>query len=146
MFGNYPCEVEDLLRFRNWNPFKTRNLWQGINYLELVPVHRLEWQEDTEQNRVVVLVPRYRDFLFGRLVQPRLGPSKRFLRVPLEQRGSFLWREMDGKRTVAELSQAFAVGFPADDSQYNERVSVYLHAMYENGFISYLNFSQLSKA
>ena len=134
------------MRVRFRNPFKTKSLWHGVNYLALVPAKRLDWQEDAAADRVVVLLPRYRDFLFGRLIQPRLGPAKRFLRVPLEQRGSFLWRLVDGERTVAQLSAAYAENFPEDSGEAERRVSLYLHAMYDNGFIKYLNLVRLDTA
>jgi hypothetical protein len=142
VFGNPSGEVEGNMRFGSWAPFRTRNLWHGVDYLELIPVRRFESQEDPIREQIVVLMPRYRDFLFGRLVQPHLGPGKRFLRIPLEDRGSFLWRLCDGQRTVADLTAAFTDQFPADTDDAPRRVSIYLHAMYDNGFITYLNLAE----
>ncbi len=53
-------------------------------------------------------------------------------------RGSFLWRLLDGKRRVIDLVREFEVAFPADRENAPERVSMYLHAMYDNKFIEYL--------
>lgn len=130
------AEVEELFGFG-----RKKNPWQGVNYLDLVPAHRLTWQDDPHGDAVLVLVPRYADPLLGRLLQPRLAPDKRFIRVPLEDRGSFLWRLLDGERRVSDLVKAFEAAFPADRENAAQRVSMYLHAMYDNKFIKYINLN-----
>jgi len=112
--------------------------WRGVNYMDLVPERRLSWQDDPDGDLVQVLMPRYTDPILSRLLQPRLAAHKRYIRVPLEDRGSFLWRLLDGKRRVIDLVRAFEVAFPADRENAPERVSMYLHAMYDNKFIEYL--------
>ena len=77
--------------------------WRGVNYMDLVPARRLNWRDDPDGDVVQVLMPRYTDPLLSRLLQPRLAADKRFIRVPLEDRGSFLWRLLDGKRRVIDL-------------------------------------------
>ena len=118
---------------------RKKSRWHGVNYMELVPAHRLPWQDDPHSEAVLVLMPRYTDPILGRLLQPRLSVDKRHIRVPLEDRGSFLWRLLDGKRRVVDLVRAFEEAFPADRDNAPERVSMYLHAMYDNKFIEYLN-------
>ena len=132
--GKTVAEVEDLFGFGRKN-----SPWHGVNYMDLVPAHRLAWQDDPDSDAVQVLVPRYTDPILGRLVQPRLASNKRYIRVPLEDRGSFLWRLLDGNRRVIDLVRAFEVAYPEDREQSPERVSMYLHAMYDNKFIEYLN-------
>ncbi len=110
-----------------------------LNYLDFVPVQRLEADLETGSGRVAVLMPRYGDPLLGRLLQPRLGPEKRFIRVPLDSRGSFLWPLIDGDRSVADLAAAYEAAFPDDSDDVHLRVSLYLQAMYDNKFITYLN-------
>ena len=45
---------------------------RGVNYLDLVPEHVVEAETSDNADQVVLLMPRYRDFLFRRLVQPLL--------------------------------------------------------------------------
>ncbi len=113
--------------------------WADVNYLELVPAHLVLWQDDPDHDRILVLMPRYTDPIFSRLLQPRLSEAKKHIRVPLEGRGTFLWRRVDGQRTVADLAQLFEAEFPTDKEDAHTRVSMYLHAMYDNKFIKYLN-------
>ena len=118
---------------------KTSRKWRGLDFMALVPARSCEWTEAVEPGRVVVLQPRFRSGLLGRYFQPRLGEHKKHLRIPLELRGSFLWRQMDGQQTVAELADAFAAEFPADQEQVPERVATYLYQMAENHLIEFVN-------
>ena len=118
-----------------------KSRWEGVNYLELIPAHRQGWQSDSDNEQVFVLMPRYGDPLFSRLLQPFLSEAKKHIRIPLEGRGSFLWRLVDGQRSVADLVTAFELKYPTDCEDAPERVSMYLHAMYDNNFIKYLNLS-----
>ena len=109
------------------------------DYMNLIPERSFAWDEDTATGRVIVLVPRFTDPIGSRLIQPRLGASRRHLRVPLEVRGSHLWRLIDGQRTVGELVAAFVAAFPEDSSDPHRRLSLYFQAMYEKKFIRYVN-------
>ena len=119
--------------------WRRRSRWADVDYLDLVLVPRCEAEIDPATGRVVVLKPRFADPLGRRLIQPRLGAGRRFLKVPLEERGSVLWRHCDGQRTVGDLVAVFAAAFPHDTDDAPKRISLYLHAMYENDLISYTN-------
>ena len=110
--------------------------------MELVPEPVYAAESDPASRRIVVLVPRFTDPIGRRLLQPRLGPGKRHIRVPLDERGTFLWELLDGCRPIAELSAAFEQRFPDDADQAATRVCAYLHELYERKFIRYLNLSR----
>ncbi len=61
--------------------------------------------------------------------------DKRFIRVPLDARGSWLWDQADGERTVGAIAVEFRRVFPEDDEQVEQRVSQYVGAMIGNGFM-----------
>jgi hypothetical protein len=108
--------------------------WEGVDYLDLVPRHAVAFEAGAE-GQIVLLVPRYRDGLWGRLIQPRLGPAKRFVRVPLETRGSALWRAMDGQQSVRALLAAASAAAPDDDEDLARRVCLYVQNLADNGFV-----------
>lgn len=110
--------------------------WDGIDYLDLVPSRAVAFEERADGGHVVLLVPRYRDPVWGRIIQPRLGPRKRFVRVPLEARGSALWRAMDGQRPVRDLIAAVRSSAPADEEDLPRRVCLYLQNLVENRFVT----------
>lgn len=104
------------------------------DYLDLVP-RRLVESEQGPDGALVLLVPRYRDAIWGRLLQPRLGPRKRHLRVPLETRGAALWAAVDGRRSVRELVEAVRAAAPDDQEDLPRRVCLFVQAMADNGFL-----------
>jgi hypothetical protein len=107
-----------------------------INYLDLIPSHAVESEPQGEPDRVVLRMPRFRDAIFGRLLQPRLRGDRRFIRVPLDRRGSWLWSEIDGQRTVGDLARRFRAAFPEDAGQVEERLCHYVAAMVGHGFMT----------
>lgn len=90
-------------------------------------------------DKVVVLLPRFASGVLGRFLQPRLKETKKFIRIPLEERGSFLWMNMDGRRTVGDLAAAFGENFPGEEESVPERVATYLYQMSENNLIDFVN-------
>ena len=117
--------------------------WKGVDFAHLVPVQDAPSTEGSDDGQVVLLQERYQGWLLSRLLQPRLPEDKKYLKVPLEARGSFLWSLMDGQRTVADLVTAFVTEFPDETNQAGERVAGYLYNLERNGF---LRFSNLENA
>ena len=120
---------------------KTSRKWRGVDFMALVPVQACGWQPGEKPGQVVVLQPRFQAGLLGRFLQPRLKEGKKYLRVPLEERGSFLWKLMDGRRTVGELSEAFQGEFSSEKDQVPQRVSIFLYQMVDNKLIDFVNFN-----
>lgn len=113
------------------------------DYLELVP-RRLVESEAGPDGAIVLLVPRYRDAVFGRLLQPRLGARKRHLRVPLEACGAALWAAVDGRRSVRQLVEAVRAAAPDDQEDLPRRVCLFVQAMVDNGFLALAGFERAS--
>lgn len=113
---------------------KQRPRYEG-DYLDLVPRQLVE-AETSPSGQVVLLVPRYRDAFWGRFLQPRLGPGKRHVRVPLEARGAALWAAVDGRRTVRDLVASVGAAAPGDGEDLARRVCLYVQALADNGFLA----------
>lgn len=119
--------------------FGEKKRWTGVDFSTLVAVPDVSCQVDPDSGKIVLLQPRYRDWFFGRILQPRLSGKKRYVRVPLESRGTFLWGLLDGQRTVGDLVLAFIEEFPAESQNAAERVAGFLYNMERNGFIRFSN-------
>ena len=111
----------------------------GVDFLDLIPLSAVEFERDGADERVVLLIPRYRDFLFGKLLQPRLGPDKRFVKMKLDARGSYLWGQMDGQCPIRDLVAGFQEAFPEDAEQAPERISGYLYNMHDQRLLEFVN-------
>jgi hypothetical protein len=116
--------------------------WRGVDFASLVPVQDAPAVEGDEPGQIALLQPRYQDWLLSRLLQPRLPDHKKYLKVPLEARGAFLWPLLDGERTVGDLVNLFAQEFPGENDKVGERVAGYLYNLECNGFIRFLNLGK----
>ncbi len=112
---------------------------RDVDFSTLIPAASVSYQNDPDTGMVVLLVPRFRDPILGRYLQPRLPDHKRHIRIPLDFRGSHIWPLMDGQRSILALSQEFETKFPEDTAETCLRISAYLHRMFENKFIEFLN-------
>ncbi|MBU8870339.1 MAG: PqqD family protein [Gemmatimonadales bacterium] len=112
---------------------------RDLDFSSLIPAVEVAHDHGGNAGDVVLLVPRFRDPIFGRLIQPRLPAHKQYIKIPLDCRGSFIWALIDGKRSILDLSRDFSEEFPEDSEQASKRISAYLHRMYENRFIRFVN-------
>ena len=112
---------------------------RDLDFSSLIPVPAVGHDLNRTSGEIVLLVPRYRDPVFGRYLQPLLSENKKQIKIPLDFRGSFIWPLMDGKKSILELSQDFSNEFPEDSDQACKRICAYLHRMYENRFIGFVN-------
>ena len=119
---------------------KSSRKWRGVDFMGLVPVKTCGWAPGDIPGQTILLQPRFSTGLLGRFLQPRLTETKKFIRIPLEERGSFLWGLIDGKMTVGDMTEAFRREFPAENNQVPERVATYLYQMVDNGLIDFDNF------
>jgi len=107
--------------------------------MDLIPETLLESEICPEGKKVTLQVPRYTDPVFSRLIQPRLKGEKRFIRLPLDPRGSWIWQQSDGRTKIGDMVAGFAAEFPDDSQDLAERLSGYLYNMWENKFIGFNN-------
>jgi len=119
---------------------KSSRKWRGVDFMALVPVKACEWTQGDMPGQIILLQQRFSTGLLGRFLQPRLKEAKKYIRIPLEDRGSFIWDQIDGERTVRAMAEAFGNEFPDEKDQVPERVATYLYQMADNKLIEFVNF------
>jgi hypothetical protein len=72
--------------------------------------------------------------VFDRIAQ-KLFHTPPVSRVELDRYGSFLWRGMDGSRSVGELGELLRGEFGAEAEPLYDRLVRYLQILRNNGFI-----------
>ena len=72
------------------------------------PVRRFEW-EDLSGGCVAVLRPKFGRGWFGRFMQKRM--RRPFIRIKLDEFGSFVWLLCDGERSVSQIAAALSEKF-----------------------------------
>jgi hypothetical protein len=111
----------------------------GRDFMTLVPARVVDWEDDPATGLVVALLPRFRDPILGRLLQPRLPQKRRWVRVTIDERGSLLWRAVDGARPVSALVPLYLEAFPHDLDEAHERVCRWVYAAYAGGLMRFVN-------
>lgn len=105
------------------------------NFLDYVPVHnpKHEWTADGDGR---VTVHMLHDGAYDRIAQ-RFFRRPRVSRIDLDEQGSFVWRMIDGRRSVGEIAGLVGERFGAAAEPLYDRLTEYMSILYNNGFIVY---------
>jgi hypothetical protein len=114
---------------------------RSINLLELTPQQRATW-EAAENGSVVVLVPRFNHELLVRWLVPRL--KNPHIRVKLDKLGSYVWKQCDGRTTVAEIAERLRSEFADSAESAEDRIRTFLLMLEKSDLIN-LNVHELEK-
>lgn len=117
---------------------KEKNTKTKHNLLELVPT-RLYKYKYREENLIDVLVPRFKDRILGKLLQPYL--TNPYIRANLDVLGSSTWELIDDKNSVTDIINLLSSKF-SNEIEINERVIVFIQNLYRNGFIKFINIKK----
>lgn len=103
------------------------------NYLDLVPVlnHRNSW--DADADGVVTIHMVHRGF-YDKLAQ-KFFHTPRVSHIRLDEYGSFLWKEIDGTRTVGDLALEMKERFGREAEPLYDRLVKYMQILRNNQFI-----------
>jgi hypothetical protein len=96
---------------------------QSINLLEHTPEQRATW-ETAENGNVVVLIPKFQHELLVKWLVPHLKYPH--VRVKLDRLGSFVWKQCDGRTTVAEIAERLRSEFTETAESAEDRIRTFL--------------------
>jgi len=95
----------------------------------VVPVRLAEWEEK-EDGRVVVERPKHhRSGLIGLWDRVSYALSMRFIRF--DPVGSLIWKQLDGRRTVAAAAEAVRGEFGDEAEPVGERVGLFVSQLHQ---------------
>ncbi len=104
----------------------------NVNLLDLRPRRLVDHEMDGE-GHVVILVPKYRGRLMGRLLQPRL--KKPFFRITLDEVGSHVWGLCDGLTRVENIAESLRERFGEKVEPAENRLADFIRDLRHNRFI-----------
>lgn len=106
-----------------------------VNLLDVVPLRSQHVITEQEGDCIVIAFPRFKYAWMRRFLLPK-GMSAH-IRVRLEEHGSAVWQQIDGKRTVREIIDSLGDYF-AHEENYQSRITTYLMQLQKEGFIRLL--------
>jgi hypothetical protein len=108
----------------------------SVNLLEVTPVQIAPWEEAAE--RVVIERPK------PRLQMRTAGEWCRYWlvvrRIRLDERGSFIWQQFDGRTTVGQIAEATRQRFGEAAEPVEERVGILVRMLRQEGFLAYVGW------
>ncbi len=114
-----------------------KKIKKEYNYLEMTPVRNYD-HIVKEDGLINVLVPKFTDKILSRLLMPRI--SKPFIKANLDEFGTEVWLQLDGKTIVIDIADRLAEKFGDKIQPVNERLLVFLTQLYKAGFITFNEF------
>ena len=104
------------------------------NYLDNIPVRNgdIVWEEIEGQ---VFLTVEHKGFYS--LIAQKVFKTPKQSKIALEGLGSFVWKEIDGKKSIYEIGKLVQAQFGSEAEPVYERLSKYFYALREEGYISF---------
>jgi glutathionyl-hydroquinone reductase len=105
------------------------------NFLDLVPKKSSKVKcEQREEELIRLIVPR--DSLVDRIVRKLFFTPDAF-KIDLDDIGSFVWRQIDGQKTIYEIGQQLKEEFKEEAEPLYERLVQFMNILKNNKFIEF---------
>ncbi|MEW5799100.1 MAG: PqqD family protein [Bacteroidota bacterium] len=112
---------------------------QLANLLDLKPKRNAEW-ETTDEGKVVVLVPKFRNPFLVKWVLPYL--SKPYFRIKLDDIGSAIWQQLDGGTPISHVAENLKTKFGAAVEPVESRINHFLNQLERGDLVTISNKPQ----
>ena len=113
---------------------------QEVNLLELIPEKLVDEVVD-DDGIVTLLVPRYKNRLLKKLHER--SPSRRFVKIHLDEIGSGTWACIDGKKNVREIGEIVKERFGEAIEPCYDRLGIFMTKLEYEKYIRYTNLGQI---
>lgn len=104
--------------------------------MDFVPCSNPLYTWDADKKGIVTVHVVNKGF-YNRLAQ-KVFKKPRVSHIKLDEYGSFVWKQMDGKRTIYEISILVKEKFGAEAEPVLDRLVKYFQILYQNKFIGYV--------
>lgn len=107
------------------------------NFLDYIPRKNslYNWSENKE-GQVEICVPNRG--IFCRIAQIFFQKPKETM-LELDKFGSFVWEQIDGKRSIYEIGKAIRRKFGEEAEPFYERLARFIRILHESHFVVYSN-------
>lgn len=102
------------------------------NFLDFIPVHNTKNMWD-EKDGIVTIHMVNRGFYHS--IAQKFFHKPRVSHIDLDEQGSFVWQQIDGKRTVGQIAERMHTQFGKKAEPLYNRLVTYLNILRNNNFI-----------
>lgn len=107
---------------------------KSVNLMDMVPVRNVKW-ETNAHGHVTLLKPKFKLPWLKKHFLPRMKRPN--YRIKLDDKGSFIWSQCDGKTNVREMAKKHKEKFGEDVEPLLDRLALFLQSLEKNQFITY---------
>ncbi len=108
---------------------------KNINFLKLIPERNVEFEEE-ENGKITLILEKTKNPLIKAIIN--FFNRSQFFRIHLDEKGSFIWKLMDGKRDMEEIIEKIVERF-GDEESITNRLKVFFLQLERSKFIKYKN-------
>ena len=124
------------------NFFERRKILKEINSLDLTPVRMMEFEKN-DKGKVDILMPRFKSTVLKRALHSKR--KEEHIRIHLDDLGSAIWLQIDGKMNVHELCTHLQSIYPEKlnpPEETEERVSKFLSLLYQERYVTFREITE----
>ena len=107
------------------------------NYLEYIPFTNFKWRISEETKKVIVERPKFDNAILKKYLLPYF--KKQYFDVKLDEFGSFVWLQIDGKKNVYQIARELEKEFGEKVHPVYERLSKFIKQLHQQRFVLYKN-------
>lgn len=115
------------------NFFARRRILKKTNAFDLIPVRRCDHKID-EDGKITILVPKFRNPKVARFM---LSRKSNFISMHLDANGSYVWLQIDGVKSIQQISEEAQRNFGETFEQAGVRVNKFMSRLYEERYITF---------
>lgn len=106
------------------------------NFLDYVPICAPGYSWDVDEKGIVVIKVENKGF-YNKIAQ-KFFKKPPVSYISLDEYGSFVWKQMDGKQTIFEIAQMVKENYKEKAEPLYERISKYFQILYTSHLIGYV--------
>lgn len=107
-----------------------------VNLYDLIPQKKYNFEVNSE-NLVTILIPKFSNKFLVQHLMPRLRHP--YIKIKLDEIGSAVWLEIDGKKTIGEIASILETKFGEKIQPIDERLSKFFTQLNSYHFIKFIN-------
>ncbi len=106
---------------------------QQPNLLDFCPQPQVQCTTN-DQGDIILLAPKFRNRFLAKYLLPRL--KSQFFKIKLDEFGSWVWNEIDGKKTVYQIGLSMDEKFGKRADPVFERLGYFINILARYRYIS----------
>lgn len=107
------------------------------NFLDYIPRHNSLYEYRENKDGMIEIMVENKGF-FHRLAQ-LIAKKPKVSYIELAGMGSFIWKQMDGKKTIYEIGQELKKEYKEEAEPLYERLCQYIRLLHNQHYIVYQN-------